>query len=168
MGCIFMGKYYKYEFKLKVVRKYLNSSLGYRALSKKYEISNKSLIERWVAQYKAFGPEGLSKRLKNKVYTIEFKVSVLRFRQENMLSYRETARHFKISNISMICAWQHRLEEKGILGLDNNQKGRPSKMDKKHSKTKSKSTSEREELERLRNENEMLRAGIAYQKSYKP
>ncbi|MDW4095880.1 hypothetical protein QI297_13630 [Staphylococcus saprophyticus] len=41
-------------------------------------------------------------------------------------------------------------------------------MDKKHSKVKSKSTelkeSEREELERLRNENEILKAGIAYQK----
>ncbi|WP_436951033.1 transposase [Staphylococcus shinii] len=125
-----MGKHYKYEFKLKIVQEYLNSSLGYRALAKKYEIPNKSLIERWVARYKEFGPEGLSKRSKNKVYTREFKVSVLRFRQENMLSYRETARYFKISNISMICAWQRRLEEKGILGLDNNQKGRPSKMDK--------------------------------------
>ncbi|MCE7781960.1 transposase [Staphylococcus xylosus] len=163
-----MGKHYKYEFKLKVVQEYLNSSLGYRALAKKYEISTKSLIERWVAQYKEFGPEGLSKRLKNKVYTREFKLSVLRFRQENMLSYRETASHFKISNIAMICAWQRRFEENGILGLDSNKKGRPSKMDKKHSKAKTKSTelkeSEREELERLRNENEMLKAGIAYQK----
>lgn len=58
-----MGKHYKYEFKLKVVQEYLNSSLGYRALAKKYEISTKSLIERWIAQYKEFGPEGLSKRL---------------------------------------------------------------------------------------------------------
>ncbi|MDT4050343.1 helix-turn-helix domain-containing protein, partial [Staphylococcus arlettae] len=44
------------------VQEYLNSSLGYRALAKKYEISTKSLIERWIAQYKEFGPEGLSKR----------------------------------------------------------------------------------------------------------
>ena len=168
MGCIFMGKHYKYEYKLKVVQEYLNSSLGYSALAKKYEISNKCLIQRWVTQYKEFGPEVLSKRLKNKVYTRDFKLSVLRFRQENMLSYRETAKHFKISNIAMICAWQRRFEEKGILGLDNNQKGRPNKMDKKHAKVKPKSTelneSEREELERLRNENEMLKAGIAYQK----
>jgi len=45
-------------------------------------------------------------------------------------------------------------------------------MNKKHSKVKPKSTelkeSEREELERLRNENKMLRTGIAYQKNYKP
>ncbi|WP_353420898.1 transposase [Staphylococcus nepalensis] len=74
--------------------------------------------------------------MKNKVYTREFKVSVLRFRQENMLSYRETARYFKISSISMICAWQRRLEEKGILGLDNNQIGVQVKRIKKHSKNK--------------------------------
>ncbi|MDW4095881.1 transposase, partial [Staphylococcus saprophyticus] len=53
----------------------------------------------------------------NKVYTREFKLYVLRFRQENMLSYRETASHFKISNSAMICAWQRIFEEKGILGL---------------------------------------------------
>ena len=29
-----MGKHYKYEFKLKVVQEYLNSSLGYKALTK--------------------------------------------------------------------------------------------------------------------------------------
>ena len=51
-----------YPYYLKVVQEYLNSSLGYRALAKKYEISTKSLIERWIAQYKEFGPEGLSKR----------------------------------------------------------------------------------------------------------
>lgn len=168
MGCIFTGKHYKYEFKLKIVQEYFNSSLGYRALTKKYEISNKSLNERWVTQYKEFGSEGLSKRLKNKVYTREFKISVLRFRQENMLSYQETASHFKITNIATISAWQHRFEENCILGLDSNQNGCPSKMNKKHSKVKPKSTelkeSEREELERLRNKNKMLRTGIAYQK----
>ncbi|MEX3426898.1 hypothetical protein QJ847_09675 [Staphylococcus hominis] len=31
-----MGKHYKYEFKLQVVQEYLNSSLGYKALTKKY------------------------------------------------------------------------------------------------------------------------------------
>ncbi|WP_238657443.1 hypothetical protein, partial [Staphylococcus felis] len=29
MGCIFMGKHYKFEIKLKIVQEYLNSSLGY-------------------------------------------------------------------------------------------------------------------------------------------
>lgn len=35
-GVHFMGKHYKYEFKLQVVQEYLNSSLGYKALTKKY------------------------------------------------------------------------------------------------------------------------------------
>ncbi|MCD8828900.1 transposase [Staphylococcus gallinarum] len=128
-----MGKHYKYEFKLKVVQEYLNSSLGYKTLTKKYEMSNKCLIQRWITQYKEFGHEGLNRLSKNNIYTRELKLSVLRFRQENMLSYRETAIHYKISNISMICAWQRKFEENGILGLDNNREGCPSKMARKHS-----------------------------------
>ncbi|MEQ7790571.1 transposase [Staphylococcus nepalensis] len=58
-----MGKHYKYKFKIKVVQEYLNSSLGYRALAKKYEMPNKSLIERWVALYKEFEPEGLKQTI---------------------------------------------------------------------------------------------------------
>lgn len=45
----------KYKFELKVVQEYFNSTLGYRELTKKYEISNKRLIDRWVTQYKAIG-----------------------------------------------------------------------------------------------------------------
>ncbi|MES3712199.1 transposase [Staphylococcus ureilyticus] len=163
-----MGKHYKFEFKLKIVQEYLNSSLGYKALTKKYNLKNISLIRRWVNQYLEFGPEGLDKKLKKKVYTRDFKVSVLRFRQENKLSYRETANHFKISNPATLVAWQRKFDEEGILGLDNKQRGRPSKMKRKQSPIKRNNLPltecERAELERLRNENEMLKAGIAYQK----
>lgn len=169
MGCIFMGKHYKFELKLKIVQEYLNGSLSYRDLTKKYNLSSKTTVERWVNQYLEFGPEGLDKKLRKRVFTREFKVSVLKFRQENKLSYRETANYFKISNPAMLANWQSKFDEEGILGLDNKQRGRPSKMKRKHTKVKHENQlplkeDEREELERLRNENEMLKAGIAYQK----
>lgn len=164
-----MGKHYKFEIKLKIVQEYLNSSLGYERLAKKYNLSHRSILQRWVNQYLELGPEGLNKKLQHKEYTRDFKVSVLRFRQENKLSYRETANYFKISNPAMLAAWQRKFDEEGILGLDNKQRGRPSKMKRKHTKVKPDNhlplkEDEREELERLRNENEMLKAGIAYQK----
>ncbi|MCJ1668576.1 transposase [Staphylococcus sp. NRL 19/737] len=163
-----MGKHYKYEIKYKIVLEYLQGELGYKRLAEKYNLSNESLIKIWVNQYLEFGPEGLDKKLQKKVYSRDFKVSVLRFRQENKLSYRETANHFKISNSAMLAAWQRKFDEEGILGLDNKQRGRPSKMKRKQSSIKRNDSplkeSEREELERLRNENEMLKAGIAYQK----
>ena len=72
----------------------------------------------------------------------------------------------------MIANWQRKLDGEGILGLDNKRRGRPSNMKRKQSKLKHDDSplndGEREELERLINENEMLKTGIAYQKSYKP
>ncbi|MDS3888291.1 transposase [Staphylococcus hominis] len=163
-----MGKHYKLEFKLKIVQEYLNGSLSFQNVAKKYHLPDKSVVQRWVNQYLEFGSEGLDKKLQKKVYTRDFKVSVLRFRQEHKLSYRETANHFKISNPATLAMWQRKFDESGILGLDNKQRGRPSEMRKKPPKTNHNTVplkeSEREELERLRHENEMLKAGIAYQK----
>ncbi|SDK18629.1 Helix-turn-helix domain-containing protein [Alkalibacterium thalassium] len=54
-----MSKKYSYEFKLKIVQEYLNGTLGYTLLSKKYNISSKSQLQKWVNQYKKYGKEGL-------------------------------------------------------------------------------------------------------------
>ncbi|MFD2495229.1 transposase [Mammaliicoccus vitulinus] len=163
-----MRKKYDFNFKLKLVKEYLDGQSGYKALTLKHDISSSSVIQIWVNQYKEFGEDGLQEKRRNTVYTSEFKLSVIKFRQENMLSYRETANHFKIINPIMVANWQHQFDEKCRLDLANKQKGRSINMDKKHSKTDNKNSSlnenEREELERLRNEVETLKAGIAYQK----
>ncbi|MCE5039495.1 helix-turn-helix domain-containing protein [Staphylococcus auricularis] len=160
-----MGKHYKYDFKMKVVKEYLNGKQGYDKLTKKYGLPSNSMIIRWVDQYKELGPEGLDKKLKNNSYSRDFKVSVLNFRQQNKLSYRETANHFKISNPSMLAAWQRKFDDEGILGLEDGKRGSSQNMSSKNNiKADPLKESEREELERLRTENEMLKAGIAYQK----
>ncbi|MFW3613117.1 helix-turn-helix domain-containing protein [Staphylococcus caprae] len=56
-----MGKHYKFEIKLKIVQEYLNSSLGYERVTKKYNLSHHSMLQRWVNQYLELGPEGLKK-----------------------------------------------------------------------------------------------------------
>ena len=105
-------------------------------------------------------------KLKSKVYTRDFKVSILRFRQENKLSYREVTITLKFLIQPTLVAWQHKLDEESILGLDYKQRGRPSKMKRKQPSIKRNDSPlkeiEREELERLRNENEMLKVGITY------
>ncbi len=109
-----------------------------------------------------------SVKSRNTVYTSEFKLSVLKFRQENMLSYQDTANHFRIINPIIIANWQRKFDEKCRLDIDNKQKGRSHNMTKKRAKSDNKNLplneNEREELERLRNEVETLKAGIAYQK----
>ena len=151
------NKKHSFEFKVKVVNEYLNGEGGYRFLGKKYNI-NKSLVEKWVGQYKTYGHQGLAKSLGNTQYTSEFKLTVLKYREENQLSYRETAEYFGIKHYPTIATWNHKLQEGGPAALEGKQ-GRPRKnMSKKENNQKQVSKSEplneteREELERLREE----------------
>ena len=58
---------YTFELKKKVVLEYLNGSIGYIPLAKKYDIKSHSNIEIWVAKYKKYGDEALrrSRKMKN-------------------------------------------------------------------------------------------------------
>lgn len=66
MGCIFMGKHYKFDFKIKIVQEYLNGTQGYHALTKAYGLSSTSILRRWVDQYLKYVSKGLDKKLKNR------------------------------------------------------------------------------------------------------
>ena len=47
-----MSKKYSYEFKLRVVEDYFEGTLSNIAPANKYEISTRSLLERWGNNYK--------------------------------------------------------------------------------------------------------------------
>ena len=129
MGVIFMSKKYSYEFKLKIVQEYLNGTLGYTLLSKKYNISSKSQLQKWVNQYKKYGKEGLKTKKRNKKYTLNFKLDVLRFKQDTGASYKDTANAFGIGEPSIVANWKRQYVQEGAQGL-NKPQGRPSKMPK--------------------------------------
>lgn len=156
---------------------YLNGEGGYMFLSKKYNITNKSSIRIWVNSYIQFGAEGLRKKMKNNQYSSEFKLSVLKYRKLHELSYRETANHFNINNPSMLVNWQRKFDKEGLAGLENKKRGRPRKdmsddktIDKQYEKVNEHtpddplSESERQELKRLREENEYLRMSLEVEK----
>lgn len=153
---------YSFDFKLKVVEEYLRGEIGFTSLIRKYNISSTSLLRAWVNQYQQSGTEGLQREMSKAKFTGEFKLSVLKYRHENKLSYRETANHFKIKQGSTIANWQRAYDEEGFVGLDNTLR-RPANMsnDKKVKKLKE---SEASELKRLREENEFLRMSLEYQK----
>ncbi|MFZ2940693.1 MAG: transposase, partial [Leptotrichiaceae bacterium] len=52
---------YTYEFKLKIVKEHLNEYLGFKSLSKKYDIPSKENIREWVRKYEIHGDNGLKK-----------------------------------------------------------------------------------------------------------
>lgn len=157
---------YSLDFKIKVVKEYLDGKSGGRELvSKKFNIPN-STLENWINWFNIEGIEGLMKKHSNDKYSGEFKLSVIKYRQINNLSYRETAEHFNIRNASMVASWTKKYEEEGFSGL-NKTKGRPRKdmsKEKKSNQNNSLNETEREELIRLREEVKYLKLKEIYEK----
>ena len=156
---------YSFDFKLKVVMDYLDGDGSKLYLCIKHGVSDESQVRKWINQYNQFGEEGLRKKISKTIYSGEFKLGVLQYRQINKLSYRETANYFNIYNSSMIANWQRIYNDKGFQGLDRSI-GRPNILSDNNKKKNSLkiSESEKEELIRLRQENEFLKASLEYEK----
>ncbi|NLS44205.1 MAG: transposase [Firmicutes bacterium] len=160
---------YSFELKLKVVLDYLSGeSGGYALVAGKHGIKSETQVENWVNNYRSFGEEGLERKSTKTFYSGEFKLRVLQYRQNNNCSYREAADYFGINNPSMIANWQRKYLDEGFKGL-NKSIGRPINMskDKKKKDPFKLINSEKEELIRLREENEFLKASLAYEKKLK-
>jgi transposase len=156
-----MGKSkYSLAFKLKIVKKIANESMSIDSLSHKTGI-DRSIIRKWFKFYELYGIKGLE-RPTNRVYSLDFKVSVLETIQKEGLSLKETARRFNISAESSIRNWQTAYEKNGILGLENKPRGRPKEMNIKRKKRKPDKPLTREEellqeIECLKAENALLK-----------
>jgi transposase len=96
---------YSDEFKLKVVRAYLEGYLGYKLLAKAFNISTESQIKRWVRAYKEFGEAGLRRISIKHVYSVKFKLDVLNFMKQTGASYQDTAIQFNMNNPTLIANW---------------------------------------------------------------
>jgi transposase len=113
---------YSSQFKLKVVKDYLNLG-GKRRVATLYGIHPTDVLK-WVLAYRAQGLPGLQKRVLQH-YTPAFKLSVLQYMQINQISIRPTAAHFNIAAPSTIGQWQRLYNEGGITALEPKPKGRP-------------------------------------------
>ena len=118
-------------------------------------------IRIWVRTEDACGPEALRHKNQNKVWAAEEKYELIAKILAGA-SYRETAISAGISD-GLLCQWVRCYKIKGYQGLVAQRQGRPPKepdMRKKIEPTEL-TPSEREEMIRLRAENERLRAEIA-------
>lgn len=164
-----MSKKYSYELKLKVVREYYKGPLGANLLAKKYNISNPSLIHTWKSQYKANGKDGLKPKKNKSKYPFNFKLNVLRFKQDTGASYRETANVFGIPEPSIIANWKRTYLNEGSAGL-NKSIGRPPKMTKSDAERLQKietNTLTEDEIDLLKKENNYLKIELEYLKKLK-
>ncbi|ROH98373.1 transposase [Chryseobacterium sp. G0240] len=123
---------------------------------------NENNLRKWIGFYNKYGISGLQPR-KNRSYSLNFKVKVLKTIERENISQREACIRFDIAAQSTVLNWQRDYEKSGILGLNNKPKGRPCIMsDYKRKKRKSDKPLTREE--ELLLENERLRAEIDFLK----
>lgn len=127
---------YSTEFKIKLVKEYLESNISYKSLSDKYCIPSEKVIKTWVNTYKTQGYEGLKVKRENTKYTLEFKLNVVNLYLTGEMSYQSLANELKINNPSMITRWVNDFRKKGVEGLRSKKRGRPSKMSKSPKKLK--------------------------------
>ena len=156
---------YNTEFKMKVVKEYLEGNVSYKDLAKKYSIPDKSNIRRWVNVYESQGYGGLKVSRTNNNYSLDFKLNVVNLYLTGEMSYQSLANELKINNPSTIARWVKEFREEGIGGLKPKKRGRPSNMpstdENKDLKNKRKKTKkELSEIEKLREENYYLQMEV--------
>lgn len=147
---------FSFEAKMKAVEAYLDGKESFRDIAKRIGTLHQT-IQKWVALYKAHGPDGLQSSYTN--YAAQFKMDVLNFMREKGTSLIETAAFFNISAPSTILQWKRAFDEQGVDALYSKKRGRPTM--KKGSKKKQPVEGSQEaliaEIERLRMENAYLK-----------
>ena len=156
---------YSTEYKLKIVREYLAGQGGYRALSKRHEITE-SQIEHWVKAYRAFGEDGLKRSRAQQTYTFEFKCSAVECYLSTEASYQEVAIALGLNNPPLLARWTKEYHLGGMDAFHPKPKGRAPTMPKQR-KERLQDTSQDEtaqQLKALQDENLKLRIENAYLK----
>jgi len=159
------------EFKLKVAKEYIDGSLSYMRLAKKYDILSDRSIKNWVKVYQKLGVEGLKAKPQSSAYSVQFKMDVLHFMKQSGSSSLDTAIAFGITSPTLIWRWNKIFQEKGIEGLKPKPKRCPcmsKKNTKRHRDQSAPSTEElKREIELLRLENAYLKKLEAFQENPK-
>lgn len=152
---IFM--HYSYEFKLMCVELYLSGS--YPDIPEGVNPDTlKSNIRQWARLVDLHGPEVLKHKVFNKVWTPEEKFELVS-KVIAGIPKKKVAIEAGI-NPGMLYQWLHKYKLQGYNGLVESKKGRPTKEPrmKKSTNPLPLTESEREELIRLRAENEYIKA----------
>ena len=157
---------YSFDFKIMVVKEYLNGQGGYEYLGKKYSISH-SLIRQWVSNYRQYGEEGLARSRQQKSYPFEFKLHVVELYLTSELTYQDLAFKAGMTTPAQIARWVMEYRSAGPDALKPKKKGRKRTMDKEKIIRKieeGNSDEQKELLKQLQEENLKLRIENAFLK----
>jgi transposase len=154
---------YDERFKRQVVQDYLGGAGGYRALGAQYGI-DQAILRLWVDRYRQHGDAGL--RRKSSHYSAQFKLSVLQQMWQEELSYRQVVTMFDLrGGTGVISGWERLYHQGGLEALKPKPRGRPKEMKPPEStQAAAQQVTDTRTAQELRQENEYLRAEVAYLK----
>jgi transposase-like protein len=148
------------EEKLNAVKRYLKGSESQRTIAGSIGV-HKSVLQTWIQQYDFHGEKAFEKGYTS--YSLQYKLDVLNYMNEQGTSIKETAAIFNIPAHSTLSKWKKLLETQGMGALESKKKGRSSMKNKNHETTKNQAPAEGS-IESLQAENERLRMENAYLK----
>lgn len=156
---------------MKVVNAYLRGEGGYGTLAERFGITSPSIVEHWVKNYRERGEQGLRHNPRNKKYTFEDKLAVVKSYLTGETTYRELAYQFEVLDPVTIWSWVKAYRTHGVSGLKPKRKGAPvmprkPKLVQVHQGTDEVASSDetKKRLRELEEENLNLRIELAYLK----
>jgi len=153
-------KKYTTDFKLDVVKSFLAGEGGAKLLARHWSVPEEK-IRTWVSHYRLHGIEGL--RPKRSTYSEQFKLQVLSHQDREQLSSRRVAAIYDIRNPNQVVVWRRNLDEGGVEALRSRKQGRPSMKPERRCPAPP-AIVVTDSGHALREENERLRAEVAYLK----
>lgn len=152
---------YQTEFKLEVVKSFLAGEGGATLLARQWSVPEEKL-RTWVSHFRSHGIDGL--RPTRSSYSEQFKLQVLSRQDREQLSSRQVAAIYDIRNPNQVVVWRRRLDEGGIEALASTKQERP-RMNSERHRPSPPAPPAADPVQPLRDENERLRAEVAYLKN---
>lgn len=153
---------YDAAFRHRLVSEYLNGSESARSLARRHGVGNTTLV-RWIAAYRHHGEQGL--RQKYSRYSAEFKLQVLQHMWREALTHTQASAHFDLRDSGAVGRWERRYHEAGFNALQPRPASRrPAMPHSKPTRPDMSLPADRLTHEELLQENEYLRAEVAYLK----
>ena len=115
-------KKYDKEIKLAAIEMYLSGDYSLRQVVKKYEISDQSLLRKWLSRYNSHRkinstPKELDGSMTNgRKTTFEERIEIVKYCISNNKDYRETAKRYGVS-YNQVYSWVKKYENNSEEGL---------------------------------------------------
>ncbi|TWW13713.1 hypothetical protein LABALGNA3A7_06360 [Dellaglioa algida] len=136
---------YSSSLKVEIVQLYLEDHISLTIFEQKYNIP-KRYIRKWVTLTKVQGLEALRVKHSRRIFSLDFKLNVVRYYKTHDVGYGITAANFNI-NPSQVHTWNKLFNLYGSQAFVSRPKGRPTPMKKSDKRKETITLTEKQKYE---------------------